>query len=138
VLREAELGVVVDRRRRREQHDHRARTHLGPRARDQFASDAELLVGVAHGEVGEVGDVRKIGQRPRDTDHPTPIPRGEDQVRVADHVGEDRAIVDGATLAQCRGAVKIEHFLEIELVAETVANDGQARSRATMDSIRGA
>src|SRR5262245_63628119 len=48
---EPDARVVLDRLRRREQDQYRARPHLRARAADELDADAALLVRVAHGEI---------------------------------------------------------------------------------------
>src|SRR4051812_21174569 len=87
---------------------------------DKFFSDALFLMGNAHGKIGKISDVNKIGHGAGDADEQVAVPGGDDQVRVLEHRGKPWSIIDWPAGAESRGFVQIDHFIEVEIVATPI------------------
>ena len=76
----------------------------------------------ANGQIGQIGDIAKIRQRPRNAGEDFPVPRGDDKIRVAEHRGHSFALVNRPAFAQRRSAIQFNDGIEIKVVARFVGN----------------
>ena len=93
VLGEADFRIVLDGFRRRQQDEHRPRSHLLSGLLNQSNADAFALMRYPHREVGQITDVAKVRKRARHSNQRVAIPRGDDEIRVPEHVGHDLPII---------------------------------------------
>lgn len=72
----------------------------GVGAGEEFAADAEALVGFVDGEIGEVAGVAEIGEGAGDADELAAEASGDEEVGVAEHAFESVLVGDGAALGE--------------------------------------
>lgn len=108
MLGEADFGVVADSFGGGEQDEHRAWPHLGAGLSNHLRANALVLVGIAHGQIGKIADVGKIGEGAGDADEEVAFPCGDDEVGVGEHFGDDVGVVYRPSFAQCGGAIKLD------------------------------
>ena len=82
---EAELGVVFDGFGSGQEEDESFGTERGLGEGDEGTSDALLLIGGIHGEVGKVAAEFEVGDGASDPNQFTSVPRGAEEVPVAEH-----------------------------------------------------
>lgn len=70
---------------------------------EKFLADAESLELHIHREVGEIGAVGEVGERPGDADQLSVDAGGGDNVGPAQHAFEDVETLDGAAFGQGAG-----------------------------------
>ena len=120
VADKADVGIIAGGGGSGEEHD------LGPRpqrllgAADKLGANALPLMVAVNRQVGQVGHVAKVGQRPRNSHQPIFLPGGDDQVGVAQHVGHARPVGDGPAHAQRRGVIQLDHGVQVQVIAGAI------------------
>jgi len=122
VLGEADFRIILDGFRRRQQDEHRPRSHLPSGLLNQLNADAFPLVRYPHSKVRQVTDVAKVGERARYSNQQVGIPSGDDEIRVPEHVGHDVPIIHRSSFPESGSVVKLDDLIEIQVVAVLIPN----------------
>src|SRR6266513_1802813 len=122
MMGETDVWIIFLRRRRGEQQQHRLRPAGRLSAANQFPADAFPLVRNANSQIGQIGDIAKIRQRPRNAGEDFPVPRGDDKIRVAQQCGHSFSLANRPAFAQRRSAIQFDDGIELKLVARFVGN----------------
>ena len=106
----AEVGVVVDGGWSCEEDEGGIGAGGGVGMGEEFAADAETLVGLVDGEIGKVAGVAEIGERAGDADEMAAEACGDEEIGVAEHAFDSIGVGDGAALGETGAVENVGEF----------------------------
>jgi hypothetical protein len=110
VIGHAEVGVVVDGGWSCEEDEGGIGAGGGVGAGEEFAADAEALVGFVDGEIGKVAGVAVVGERAGDADELAAVACGDEEIGVAEHAFDSVRVGDGAALGETGAVEEVGEF----------------------------
>jgi hypothetical protein len=110
VIGHAEVRVVVDGGRCCEEDEGGIGACGGVGAGEEFAADAESLVGFVDGEIGKVAGVAVVGERAGDADELAAEACGDEEIGVAEHAFDSVRVGDGAALGETGAEEHVGEF----------------------------
>ena len=124
MLGETDFGIILDGFRRRQQDEHRPRSHLLSGLLNQLNADAFPLVRYPHRKVGQVTDVAKVGERAGYSNPQVAIPGGDDEI-VCRSMSDMTCRSSRSSFPESGSVVKLDDLIEIQAVAVLIPNTGQ-------------
>ena len=106
----AEVRVVVDGGRCCEEDEGGIGACGGVGVGEEFAADAESLVGFVDGEIGKVAGVAVVGECAGDADELAAEACGDEEIGVAEHAFDSVRVGDGAALGETGAEEHVGEF----------------------------
>ena len=82
----------------------------GVGAGEEFAADAEALVGFVDGEIGKVAGAAVVGEGACDADELAAEASGDEEIGVAEHAFDSVRVGDGAALGETGAVENVGEF----------------------------